>query len=533
MSASFDASANLFKDRIRELHGKIPNSIKLPDHLIEYKTNEVESLTQAHGQNYIESVVKFNKALTEIKSKHESEILCNSKRWQERFDIALQQHQNIVNDKIKLIEQLVLDKKDLTEECQKLVEDMNIYRIKYSDKLRVSEEKRQRDITAALAEAENKFQTHMSMWEINKQKEIEETALKNLEPELERILTEISAEKNSIIKSLQTRIDSLINQLTTLQRSPQPGPYLQSPSPSDIEVDSNTLKKANIELEDLLAKQKQFYEEKIKADENVFSSQLRCLEADLLNEKELRLYDGQNHHSEMNSRISEAVDQQKREFDALYTKKLQDEILKVRENSRADLHQVIDRLSRESFDRGALQLRESSSKWESQYKDMRKKLEQIEFERNELKSIARNLELEKQSCTVSLLDIRSEVDILRAQNLADRENIEALKNDIGNLKAAISAKDSTIKDLIYTNSILSEERDFNLDRYQATLVSRQVTELETIRLLEQKYKNELDLKCKYIETIEAELRSEQKNCSYLSTVVEMHNRLIDASLKHS
>ncbi|KAJ8318528.1 hypothetical protein KUTeg_003619 [Tegillarca granosa] len=418
------------------------------------------------------------------------------KEMKKRLDVQKDEYEETIKRHLSFIDQLIDDKKTLSEKCEQLVKELKTVDKKYQDKIKTLEERNGMEIQKLKDMHEAAEKLRREKWIEDKTKKIKEMTVKGLEPEIQRL---IAKHKNEIKKIKQIHEAEL---LESDERAAQR--YVKMTE--DLRDQLAKEKEAACARERELAKQR--YEKELQNEEEAYQQQRRRLYTEVQEEKERvasqasrqrqeldklqrQLEDSHRHAvSAMKSEFEKAREEQenrhaaeitdlkeklaveKESWEENYIKKKETWMLQkerelkeqVRKDRDKEIELVITRLeedataSREEAERAAEnKIKRIREKFDSEMKDMERSERQALERYNEMKARLTEVEGENECLKVQLRQKDTEIedlkkltdkmhrerdrvsDIIR-QEFADRivtteEENKRIKNEMSEMKA--------------------------------------------------------------------------------------------------
>ncbi|KAH9513151.1 hypothetical protein Btru_036007 [Bulinus truncatus] len=442
------------------------------------------------------TVSMLQKALNqqrELTVRHAKET---EKEMKKRLDVQKDEYEEAIKRHLSFIDQLIDDKKNLSEKCEKLVTELKSVDKKYQDKMKSVEANHVIELTKLKEVQAAAEKLRREKWIEDKTKKIKEMTVKGLEPEIQRL---ISKHKSDIKKIKQIHEAEL---LEADERAAQK--YVKMTEELRDQLSSE--KEAAIARERESSKHR--YEKQLQHEEEAFQQKQRRLYQEVQEEKDRLAASASRQRSELeklqrqleeNHRV--ALESMKVEFDTAreeqekrhkseikmlqeklklekesweenYMKKhetwliqkereLRDQIKKerdkeielvierleedastTREENERSTEQKIRRL-REKFEIETRELEQSERKAVQKYNEIKAKMTEVEGENERLKVIIKQKEQEIFDTKKLLEKMNSErshvSDIIR-QEFADRivntdEENKRIKHEISELRA--------------------------------------------------------------------------------------------------
>ncbi|XP_073245130.1 centrosomal protein of 131 kDa-like isoform X1 [Porites lutea] len=414
----------------------------------------------------------------------------------QRFAIQRQEYEAAIQRHLSFIDQLIDDKKVLSQRCEEVVNKLKITDKKYGDKIKQMEENHQVEIKKQKEVILAAEKLRREKWINEKTQQIKEVTVKGLEPDIQKLIAKHKAE----VKKLKST-----HQAELLEADERAGRrYIQQIEELRDQLEREKESACSRERE--LSQQR--YEKQLEQEEQAYQQQRRRLYAEVQEEKERVALQAQkqrqeldearealeeshkksilemqtNHQREISNlerkhelevnELKERLDIEKQGWIENYMKK-QDAVLMakerelkeaVREGRDREIEMVITRLeeetslAREECERAAenrikrvrdkyeselKELEESERKMQEKYNSMKARLSEVDGENARLKSLLKQKDGEMEDIdkvTKRLQEERGKVaDIIR-QEFADRlvttdEDNKRLKTELSEMKA--------------------------------------------------------------------------------------------------
>ncbi|XP_046412848.1 centrosomal protein of 131 kDa [Neodiprion fabricii] len=324
-----------------------------------------------------------------------------------KYQTTIKRHQ-------KFIEQIISDKKNLTEKCNSLTEHIKEMEVKYHRELKVVADRHAVELRRARELCAASEKIRRERWLEAKTSKIKEMTVKGLEPELRSMVEQHQQELQEIrsahIKELQD------TELRTIRRSNQQLEQLR------LELTASHEKLLSSEKDILRTR----YQEKLEQQENLFQEQRRKLLDDLEREKNLLAQE----HKRLNAERDAAISQARSQFNE-----------KI--NTLIRQHQIEKKAVQES-------LRVEQETWmENCRRQHNMKLEKMETRlRDECnRERDRQIELAIERLEKETLDMKTSLQQSSENRLrCMREKYEAELQDLNNSKELLTSKVTSVQE---------------------------------------------------------------------------------------
>ncbi|KAK3610710.1 hypothetical protein CHS0354_028100 [Potamilus streckersoni] len=236
------------------------------------------------------TVQMLQKALNqqrELTIRHAREI---EREMKKRLDVQKDEYEDTIKRHLGFIDQLIDDKKNMSEKCENLVKELKTVDKKYQDKIKAMEDKHGMELQKLKDMHEAAEKLRREKWIEDKTKKIKEMTVKGLEPEIQRL---IAKHKSEIKKIKQIHEAEL---LESDERAAQR--YVKMTE--ELREQLAQEKEAAITREREMAKKR--YEKQLQQEEEGYQQQRRRLYSEVQEEKE---------------RIAQAASRQRAELDKL------------------------------------------------------------------------------------------------------------------------------------------------------------------------------------------------------------------------
>ncbi|XP_033743324.1 centrosomal protein of 131 kDa-like [Pecten maximus] len=407
------------------------------------------------------TVSMLQKALNqqrELTVRHAKET---DKEMKKRLEIQKDEYEEAIKRHLSFIDQLIDDKKSLSERCEQLVKELKTVDRKYQDKFRSMDDKHSIEMKKLKDMHEAAEKLRRERWIEDKTKKIKEMTVKGLEPEIQRL---IAKHKNEFKKMKQIHEAEL---LESDERAAQR--YVKMTE--ELRDQLAQEKEAACARERELAKQR--YEKELQNEEEAYQQQRRRLYTEVQEEKDRvaqqasrqrtdldklqrQLEDSHRHalnamksefekareeqerrHNEETTDIKEKVKIEKEQWEENYRKKQDTWIMQkerelrdqVKRDRDKEIELVISRLeddatsSREDCERTAEnKIKRIREKYQTEMKDLERSEMQALEKYNEMKAKLTEVEGENECLKVYLK--QKDQEIAQLQQLTDKMHKE-------------------------------------------------------------------------------------------------------------
>jgi len=264
------------------------------DSMLESASQVATDISEAITRQKIEmdekkrTVEMMQKAINQQKEFTSMQIREMDKEHKQQLNLQRKEYESTIQRHLSFIDQLIDDKKVLTQRCEDLVKKLKDIDQKYSSKIKqlteshVIELRKQREINDAAEKLRRE------KWIKEKTQEIKEMTVKGLEPDIQKLIAKHKAEIKKIKASTQGEIlevDERVGRKFVQQME-------------DLRNHLDKEKEIAVKKEKELAREK--FEMQLREEENSYQQQRRRLYKEIEEEKE---------------RCSEQIQQIKREYD--------------------------------------------------------------------------------------------------------------------------------------------------------------------------------------------------------------------------
>ncbi|XP_065660315.1 centrosomal protein of 131 kDa isoform X2 [Hydra vulgaris] len=433
------------------------------------------------------TVEMMKKAINQQKEFSSVQIIEMEKEHKQQLSLQRSEYEATIQRHLSFIDQLIDDKKVLTQRCEDLVSKLKEMDQRFTTKIKQMTEshalelKKQKDINEAAEKVRRE------KWIKEKTQEIKELTVKGLEPEIQRLITKHKAEIKAIKNANQTEV------MNADERVAQK--YMQQLDDLRVQYEIDTETAVQKERENC----RERFEQQIQEEENSFQQQRRRLYSEIEEEKQ---------------RVSDLLQTAKKEFDERrneYENTSKQMLVSLQEDLKKQLHEMQENCQNEMRNYKE-QLEIEKQQWIENF--MKKQETHLLSKERELKDkvkVARDQEIEMVIDKLERETAQSREDAERAAEnrikrirdkyvneikdyeqseraLQDKcnnlkEQIEKLENDLIQLKSSLKHKDQEVIDVKKITDRLQEERGKVSDIIRQEYADRLVaTEEESNRL---------------------------------------------------
>ncbi|XP_071128289.1 centrosomal protein of 131 kDa-like [Mytilus edulis] len=207
-----------------------------------------------------------------------------------RLDVQKDEYEEAIKRHLGFIDQLIDDKKSMSEKCEKLVKELKTIDKKYQDKIRSLDDRHGLETQKLKDMHEAAEKLRRERWIEDKTKKIKEMTVKGLEPEIQRLIAKHKSELKKIKQIHEAEL------LESDERAAQR--YVKMTE--ELRDQLAKEKEAACARERELSKQR--YEKELKNEEDAYQQQRRRLHAEVQEEKD---------------RVSQQATRQRTELDRL------------------------------------------------------------------------------------------------------------------------------------------------------------------------------------------------------------------------
>ena len=220
------------QDKVRQLYDFLDTiegkaeSLKSTHAFIENELKDIQDNEQKVMQDYSENRSKFmnmkfeleeakksnellKKMLEKEKAKNKELEVNFQKQEEARLKEQKEEFEEMIKKHLDFIDQLVNDKKDLAEQCEKLMNQLKENETKYHKQASALKEKHQRELQNSKEIWAASEKQKREKWMKEKTTEIKEITIKGLEPELDRIMNKGKEEVKKVEEKYRTEISHL------------------------------------------------------------------------------------------------------------------------------------------------------------------------------------------------------------------------------------------------------------------------------------------------------------------------------------
>ncbi|XP_074116489.1 centrosomal protein of 131 kDa isoform X4 [Sminthopsis crassicaudata] len=415
---------------------------------------EVEEKKQA--MTLLQTALAQQRELTVRNVKETEKELNHQLRLQrEQYEAAIQRH-------LAFIDQLIDDKKVLSEKCEAVVAELKQVDQKYTKRITQVQEQHELEIKKLKELMSATEKIRREKWINEKTKKIKEITVRGLEPEIQKLIAKHKQE----IKKLKTLHEAEL--LQSDQRAAQR--YVQQTEELREHLEREKEEQGRRERE--LARQR--YEKHLEEEEQALQQQRRRLYSEVAEEKERLNQQAARQRAEL-----EQLKQQLEENSCVVTKALREEYEKGREEQerrhQLDMKALKERLEveKEAWEANYLKKEEAwLLKRERELKDEVRKVRDKEIELV-IQKLEADMTLTKEECEQTAENRIKRVRDKYEAELADLEQSERklqercaeLKGRLGEaegensrLQGLVKQKEKEVEDVIMVKDKLMEER---------------------------------------------------------------------------
>ncbi|XP_051851363.1 centrosomal protein of 131 kDa isoform X2 [Antechinus flavipes] len=415
---------------------------------------EVEEKKQA--MTLLQTALAQQRELTVRNVKEtEKELNLQLRLQREQYEAAIQRH-------LAFIDQLIDDKKVLSEKCEAVVAELKQVDQKYTKRITQVQEQHELEIKKLKELMSATEKIRREKWINEKTKKIKEITVRGLEPEIQKLIAKHKQE----IKKLKTLHEAEL--LQSDQRAAQR--YVQQTEELREHLEREKEEQGRRERE--LARQR--YEKHLEEEEQALQQQRRRLYSEVAEEKERLNQQAARQRAEL-----EQLKQQLEENSCVVTKALREEYEKGREEQerrhQLDMKALKERLEveKEAWEANYLKKEEAwLLKRERELKDEVRKVRDKEIELV-IQRLEADMTLTKEECEQTAENRIKRVRDKYEAELADLEQSERklqercaeLKGRLGEaegensrLQGLVKQKEKEVEDIIMVKDKLMEER---------------------------------------------------------------------------
>ncbi|GFO00920.1 centrosomal protein of 131 kda-like [Plakobranchus ocellatus] len=418
------------------------------------------------------------------------------KEMKKRLDVQKEEYEEAIKRHLSFIDQLIDDKKNLSEKCEKVVTELKVVDKKYQEKIKAIEESHSIEMSKLKEVHAAAEKLRREKWIEDKTKKIKEMTVKGLEPEIQRLIAKHKSDMNKVKQIHEAEL------LESDERAAQKYVKMTEELRDQLAAE----KEAACAREREMSKQR--YEKQLQQEEEAFQQQRRRLYQEVQEEKDRvatsasrqrseleklqqQLEDSHRHalqamkeqfdkardeqdrrHKSEISDLKEKLKLEKESWEENYMKRhetwlvqkereLRDKIKKerdkeielvierleedastVREDNERSTEQKIRRM-REKFEMETKELEQSERKAVQKHNEIKAKMTEVEGENERLKVIIKQKEQEifdTKKLLEKMNSERSHVSDIVRQEFADRivatdEESKRTKHEISELRA--------------------------------------------------------------------------------------------------
>ncbi|RUS74495.1 hypothetical protein EGW08_017746 [Elysia chlorotica] len=220
------------------------------------------------------TVTMLQKALNqqrELTVRHARET---EKEMKKRLDVQKDEYEEAIKRHLSFIDQLIDDKKNLSEKCEKVVTELKVVDKKYQEKMKSIEESHSIEMTKLKEVHSAAEKLRREKWIEDKTKKIKEMTVKGLEPEIQRLIAKHKSDMNKVKQIHEAEL------LEADERAAQK--YVKMTE--ELRDQLATEKEAACTREREMSKQR--YEKQLQQEEEAFQQQRRRLYQEVHEEKD-------------------------------------------------------------------------------------------------------------------------------------------------------------------------------------------------------------------------------------------------------
>ncbi|XP_053392932.1 centrosomal protein of 131 kDa-like [Mercenaria mercenaria] len=315
-------------DQANEMASEVTNTVISQRLELDEKKRTVSMLQKALNQQ------------RELTVRHARET---DKEMKRRIEIQKDEYEETIKRHLSFIDQLIDDKKNLSEKCENLVKELKQVDKKYQDRFKAITDKHSIEMQKLKDMHEAAEKLRREKWIEDKTKKIKEMTVKGLEPEIQRLIAKHKSELKKIKQIHEAEL------LESDERAAQK--YVRMTEELRDQLASE--KEAACARERELAKQR--YEKQIQSEEEAYQAQRRRLLTEIQEEKD---------------RLAQQASRQRSDLDKLQ-QQLQDKHSYALEAMKTEF----DRAREEQENRHATEIRELKERmeiekqtWEENYR---------------------------------------------------------------------------------------------------------------------------------------------------------------------
>ncbi|XP_060605968.1 centrosomal protein of 131 kDa-like [Ruditapes philippinarum] len=282
-------------DHANEMASEVTNTVISQRLELDEKKRTVSMLQKALNQQ------------RELTIRHARET---DKEMKKRMELQKDEYEETIKRHLSFIDQLIDDKKNLSEKCENLVKELKQIDKKYQDRLKAITDKHNIDMQKLKDMHEAAEKLRREKWIEEKTKKIKEMTVKGLEPEIQRLIAKHKSELKKIKQIHEAEL------LESDERAAQK--YVRMTEELRDQLASE--KEAACARERELAKQR--YEKQIQSEEEAYQAQRRRLLTEIQEEKDRLAGQASRQRADLDKlqqqlqdKHSYALDAMKTEFD--------------------------------------------------------------------------------------------------------------------------------------------------------------------------------------------------------------------------
>ncbi|CAL1548570.1 unnamed protein product [Lymnaea stagnalis] len=491
------------------------------------------------------TVTMLQKALNqqrELTVRHARET---EKEMKKRLDIQKEEYEEAIKRHLSFIDQLIDDKKNLGEKCEKLVTELKTIDKKYQEKIKSLESSHVVEMTKVKEVHSAAEKLRREKWIEDKTKKIKEMTVKGLEPEIQRLISkhksdikkikqiheaellesderaaqkyvkmteelrdQLAAEKEAAIarerESSKLRYEKQLEQEEEAYQQKQRRLYQEVQEEKQRLASASSRQRSELEklqrqLEDnhrhALEAMKEEFDKSRDEQEKRHKSEIRALQEKLKLEKESWEENYMKRHEtwlvQKEREIREQIKKERDKEIEMVIERLEEDASTAQEANERSTEQKIRRL-REKFETETRELEQSERKAVQKYNEMKAKMTEVEGENERLKVIIKQKDqeiLDSKKLLEKMNSERSHVSDIIRQEFADRivatdEENKRIKHEISELRARHRIElEKAQRDMEELRRVKDEEMEEVHKRVKAAIVKKE----EVVAQLKQQY----------------------------------------------
>ncbi|XP_064600746.1 centrosomal protein of 131 kDa-like isoform X2 [Liolophura sinensis] len=227
------------------------------------------------------------------------------KEMNKRLDVQKDEYEEAIKRHLSFIDQLIDDKKALSEKCEQLVKELKTIDKKFQDKFKASEERHAQELTRIKEIHAAAEKLRREKWVDEKTKKIKEMTVKGLEPEIQRLIAKHKGEIKKIKHVHEAEL------LESDERAAQR--YVKMTE--ELRDQLAHEKEAACSRERDLAKQR--FEKQLQQEEEAYQQQRRRLHSEVQDEKERLAQQAARQRSELDKLQRQLEDSHRQALEAM------------------------------------------------------------------------------------------------------------------------------------------------------------------------------------------------------------------------